>query len=212
MIHFEKVGVTRHRTRILGNVSFDIRPGEKAGLTGPSGSGKSTLLNALMGIFPVNEGRIIFADKVVSSDSIREIRRSVAYIAQEPMLGAETVRDSILLPYGFRVNRAQKPGETRIREMLTQVGLAGDMLDRRVINISGGEKQRVAIARALLLGKKVFLCDEITSALDAESRDIVLGIFQNPAFTMLSVSHDEKWLSACDRRLTVAGGTVTEES
>lgn len=212
MIHFEKVGISRNQVSILRNVSFDIRQGEKAGLLGPSGGGKSTLLLALLGVLPVTEGQIVFSNKVVTATSIRDIRKSVAYIAQEPVLGADTIRAAMMLPFGFRANRGQKPEAAGLREVLTRVGLTWNILDRRVIDVSGGEKQRVAVARALLIGKRVFLCDEITSALDPESRDIVLDIFRNPDFTMLSVSHDEKWLAACDRRLTVAGGTVTEES
>lgn len=210
MIQFEKVAVTRDEVRILDNVSFEIRPGEKAVLTGPSGSGKSTLLLALLGAVPLSEGRIRFGDQYVSPQSIREIRKSVAYIAQEPVLGADTVRAAMLFPFGFRANRANRPDKHRIREALRRMGLTKDILDRRVNNISGGEKQRIAVARALLIGKRVFLCDEVTSALDSESRDIVLDIFANPGFTMLSVSHDQKWIAVCDRRLTVAGGTVTE--
>ncbi|MDY6905705.1 MAG: ATP-binding cassette domain-containing protein [Thermodesulfobacteriota bacterium] len=211
MIRFENVRIARNHVHILQEVSFHIRSGEKIGFTGPSGSGKSTLLLALLGVFPVSDGRILFNGKVVSPATIREVRRSIAYIAQEPVLGAETVRDAILLPFTFRSNRSQKPDNGHLENLLAKVRLTGDILDRRVTNVSGGEKQRIAVARALLLGKRVFLCDEITSALDPESRDVVLDIFANPDFTMVSVSHDEKWLAACHRRLTVADGTVKEK-
>jgi putative ABC transport system ATP-binding protein len=78
--------------------------------------------------------------------------------------------------------------------------------------VSGGEKQRIAVARALLLGKKVFLADEITSALDEESSRVVLELFASSDYTILSVSHDPAWQARFPIRLSISGGTLSAQS
>ena len=209
LIHFDRVTVTRRGAVILSDISFTVRSGQKAGLTGPSGSGKSTVLLTLLGACPVSGGDVFFGSDRVCPETVARIRRSVAYIGQEPVLGAETVAEALRLPFTFRANRRAAPDADRITAVLAQVGLDRSLLPRRVQTVSGGEKQRLAIARALLLDKRVFLCDEITSALDDGSREAILRLFANPDFTVLSVAHDEQWLSRCDTVWTVRGGRLT---
>ena len=210
LIFFDQVDVFRGGTQVLRQVNLEVASGEKVGLRGPSGSGKSTILLTLLGAFSGYKGVLQFQGQDVCPETISQVRQAVAYIGQEPVLGAETVRQALLLPFDFRANSRQRPDEDRLCRTLADLGLGRDILTRRVADISGGEKQRLAVARALLLGKRVFLCDEITSALDSESRELVWQLFSAPDFTILSVSHDDKWLAGCDRVLTVKGGTIVD--
>ena len=211
MIRFEDVSIRRGNKILLENISFHIRRGEKLALMGPSGSGKSTLLLALLGTLPLSTGQIFFQGKEVNSFTIKEVRHSLAYIGQEPILGAESVREAIMLPFSFQINQSRKPTVSRVEDVLCRVGLEPEILNSRCSVVSGGEKQRLVIARALLLEKQMFLVDEVTSALDEKSRQVVLDIFSAAELTVFSVAHDPKWLARCDRLLEVHQGKVIEK-
>ncbi len=211
VIRFVEVGVVCRGRRILEGVSFSVSQGEKVALQGPSGGGKSTILLTLLGAFRVCQGEVRFRGESLHPGTIRDVRQSVAYIGQEPVLGADTGEEALLLSFSFRANRAFRPDKSRLVEVLETVGLEPDILARRVATVSGGEKQRLAIARALLLQKKIFLCDEITSALDSPSREIVLQLFSAPDITVLSVSHDPQGLARCTRVLAVDRGGLVDQ-
>ncbi|MCP4181614.1 MAG: ATP-binding cassette domain-containing protein [bacterium] len=194
MLKFENVSITRGNTRILEDINFTVKTGDKIAICGPSGSGKSSLLLATMGCFPVTHGNIYFDDKVLDNSNFKEIRQNIAYIGQDSIMGAENVLDSILLPFSYKSNSNLKPKRDLISKLLEKLGLSNKILDMDCVKISGGERQRIAIVRALLMEKKLFLADEVTTGLDPDSRKYVIDLFQEPKFTILSVSHDMEWL------------------
>ena len=144
--------------------------------------------------------------------NILNVRRSVAFIGQEPVLGAEKIRDSLLLPFTYRINRGKTPDRAAIAATLEKLQLKPQILDREASVVSGGEKQRIAIARAILQGKSVFLADEITSALDAESKSAVLDFFREERCTLISVSHDTMWFDICTKFIKVDSGKIVKVS
>jgi len=83
-------------------------------------------------------------------------------------------------------------------------------LNRESQRVSGGEKQRIALARGLLLGKTIYLLDEVTSALDSESKQAVFEVFTEQNFTVLAVSHDSEWFERCDLVFEIDSGKMTE--
>jgi putative ABC transport system ATP-binding protein len=208
LIRFDRVFVSVHGKPILSDFSFSLCAGEKAVLRGRSGSGKSTVLKTLLGLYPLASGRILFEGGPLDPSTVQTVRRLAAYIGQEPVLGAETVRDALMLPFQFKTHRDNKPSEARLIEALGRLQLAPDILERECRRVSGGEKQRIAIARALLLGKSLYLLDEVTSALDAESKRAVLDVFADPGFSVLSVAHDPDWDAACDIVLELEDGRL----
>lgn len=209
MIAFENVCVRDGNTVLLDGVSLRVASGEKVVIGGPSGSGKSTVLLTLMGGYRPASGRVLFNGEEVTAQTINRVRTTAAYIGQEPVLGAGTVRDGLLLPFTFRANRSRLPASEQIAGVLAALGLPGEILDKNTDLLSGGEKQRIAIARGLLSGKTLFVVDEITSALDEESNRSVLEQFLRPAFTVLAVSHHPRWLAACDTQLRLEAGRIT---
>ena len=122
----------------------------------------------------------------------------------------ERARDALLLPFHFKAHRHAHPEEKKVEELLEQLHLAPGVLDKPCGRISGGEKQRIAIARALLLNKTIFLADEITSALDPESRQAVMDALFRPGITLLSVSHDPAWINAGSRVIDIADRQLVE--
>jgi putative ABC transport system ATP-binding protein len=210
MILFEKLTIQIHRQPLLKAVDLHIRAGEKAVLRGASGSGKSTLLKSAVGAIPIQGGRIRIDGMNLSADTVADIRARTAFIGQEPVLGAERVQDALLLPFHFKAHRHNRPDERKIHDLLERLHLSTDVLDKPCSRISGGEKQRIAISRALLLGKTIFLADEITSALDPESRAAVMEELFRPEITLLSVSHDPQWIARGNRVIDIADHKLKE--
>ena len=208
MIQLENVTIATGDKTIIQNASLSVDAGQKAALFGKSGSGKSTILLSLMGARPPVSGTIRLNGLVVSPSTIREVRQKVSYISQEPVLGTQLVREALLLPFTFRARTAPCPSDEEVTEILEKLQLPISILDSEVSVISGGEKQRIAIARELLQKKDIFILDEVTSALDRESKSAVMRLFRNSGFTVLSVSHDPDWMAVCDTYYHVDGGTV----
>lgn len=209
MIVFDKVCIQRGGKSIITNADFSVARGSHVVIAGPSGSGKSTLLMALMGAVAVCGGKLSIGNIVVNPATIAQVRSMVAFIGQEPELCADTVRAALKLPFSFRSNRGRVFNEEKTIKILENLKLDRDILEKRVSVLSGGEKQRVALVRALLLGKNIFLLDEVTSALDPESREAVMDRFLSCSdCTILSVSHDSAWIGKCDITVDCSGGTA----
>jgi putative ABC transport system ATP-binding protein len=196
---------------IVNDVSLTVRQGDTVGITGPSGTGKSTLLLLMAGVFPPTTGRVSFLGDALRPSLLPSLRRRVGYVAQEPPLEEGTVHDSMLLPFSFRVNRDLMPTREDLERAVARLLLPEDILGQSTSRLSGGEKQRVAIARALLLKRDVLLLDEVTSALDRESAAAVIEGLSADGLTVVSVSHDDAWLAACERVLTIDAESIREE-
>lgn len=210
LIRFDQVSVTAHNKTILSGLSFALFPGEQAVFCGKSGSGKSSVLRTLLGLNTLSSGTVYFQEKPLTPISVQTIRSCAAYIGQEPMLGAESVREALLLPFQYKTHRDHLPTEAQLIEVLDRLQLPTAILSCDSTRISGGEKQRVALARGLLLGKQLYLLDEVTSALDAESKRAVFDVFSDPQLTVLSVAHDPEWLGHCGIIFELEAGRLTQ--
>ncbi|HIJ77978.1 MAG: ABC transporter ATP-binding protein [Desulfobulbaceae bacterium] len=211
MIIFQNVSLQGDNKLILENISFAVNPGDKIALSGRSGSGKSSIIKLIIGALIPTGGRILYNHAPITAANIADIRSAIAYIPQEPLLGAASVRESLLLPFSFKVHQKNRPTESRLVNVLEALQLPAAIMDQHSSQVSGGEKQRLAIARALLLNKKIFLADEITSALDTQSKEAVINCLMTPGHTVISVSHDPDWIARCNRVITVEHGTIRKE-
>lgn len=196
MIEVKNLTLSAAGRILCSGVSFALAEGDKAVLSGASGCGKSSLLRALAGLRGVDAGSIAIGGVELSPATLGAIRRRIVFLPQEPVMGAETVREALLLPFTFKLNARLRPAPEKIAETLDRVGLAETLLDRPAPRLSGGEKQRVAIARGLLMNRDIVLADEITAALDGDSRDRVIGVLRELPVTMLAVAHDPEFRSA----------------
>ena len=178
-------------------------------LFGPSGSGKTTTLDAIAGLRRPASGRIaIGARELFSSGRVNLAphERHVGYVTQDVALFPHlNVRRNVL--YGHR--RGQKLELNTVAEMLE----VGDLLERHVHQLSGGEKQRVALVRALMSAPEVLLLDEPLAAVDVERRRRILPYLERVrdqlAVPIIYVTHDRSELERiADRVLVLENGRV----
>lgn len=210
MIEFKNITLKVHHQILFDGASLHLAAGNKVVLRGPSGCGKSSLLKCAVGALPITEGSVRVGNRSLSTETVAEIRSRIAFIGQEPVLGAETVHAALLLPFTFKAHSENHPSEERIVQLLERLHLSNRILDKPCKRISGGEKQRIAILRALLLNKIIFLADEVTSALDPASRAAVMAELFRPEITLLSVSHDPGWINSCDRIIDIKDSQLME--
>ncbi len=176
---------------LFKDLSFRIPKRTKAFLTGDSGSGKSTLLKCLLGFQNTYSGTIYIKGEKLNPETIRRFRMESAYVPQEPDMGRGTVREILARPFTYHANKHLKQNISRIPELFDRFNLSGDLSDKDISALSGGEKQRVAVVSAVLLDRSIYLLDEVTSALDEKNRNMVWDFFLgNPDITVLAVTHE----------------------
>ncbi|MDO6585121.1 ABC transporter ATP-binding protein [Salipiger sp. 1_MG-2023] len=167
---------------VLKNVSVEIAQGQTLAIVGESGSGKSTLARAITGLLPPSKGAITFAGRRLSDkletrtrDDLRELQMiyQMADVAMNPRHTVGTIIGRPLEFY-FGLRGAQK--RKRVQELLDQIEMGKNFIDRYPAELSGGQKQRVCIARALAAKPKLIICDEVTSALDPLVADGILKL------------------------------------
>lgn len=194
-ILFEDVSFRYPHTQkdILKHKSLKIRQGDWVGITGASGIGKSTILELLLRFYDVDEGCIRVDGQPLGDISLYDLRRSVSYVPQEPVLRQGTIRDNLLLV---------KPDATQAQliDAAERTGILREIqggLDREIgeqgMALSGGERQRIAIARCLLEDTKVILLDEATSQMDKATQDAMAELLHREqkarGATVISVAH-----------------------
>lgn len=212
-IEIENITVKFKRRTLLDRFSLSVTSGERVTLTGRSGSGKSTILQCLLGFVLPAEGSILIEKEKITSASIWKIRRKLAYVAQEPDLGTGTVREVLDRPLKFKANSHLNCDISTSHELFDRLLLPRSLLQSQIRELSGGEKQRVAIISSIMLQRKIFLLDEVTSALDKESKQALVEFFISlPDITVLSVSHEPESFGLGSRVVKLQDGRGIERS
>jgi putative ABC transport system ATP-binding protein len=205
------------RVRALRGIDLDITPGELTLLVGPSGCGKTTLISILAGTLDATSGDV----SVLGVDLARLSRRertsfrakNVGFVFQQfNLLPALTAAENVAVPLvinGWSRTRALP----RAEKMLAMVGL-GERVHSLPTKLSGGQQQRVAIARALIHEPRLLVCDEPTSAIDAETGKRIMGLIREMALqpdrVAVVVTHDPRVFRFGDRIIKLEDGRVAQ--
>lgn len=191
---------------LYGSLNFKINEGSRIGFSGPSGSGKSTILNLIAGFSQPDEGRVLIDSRDATPEAFRALRRHTAWLPQNSLaLSCGSVRETILRPFSFAANRANRPGEDDILAALELFNLRSDALTKDFAQLSGGERQRVGLAICLLLKKRLLLLDEPTAALDRENAARFREVFlKGGEFAVALAAHEPESLEMCDEVIEVA--------
>ncbi len=200
------------KTRVLKDISLDIKPGEFFALLGPSGSGKSTLLRLIAGFVPAQAGSLLVGGEDVSR--VPAHLRYIGMVFQNYALWPHmTVAQNVA--FGLEERRVDRRviGQ-KVEAMLELVGLTGYGA-RRPNQLSGGQQQRVALARTLVIEPRVLLLDEPLSNLDAklrvQMRHELKRLQASLGITTIFVTHDqEEALTTCDRIAVMNGGMIEQ--
>ena len=205
----------REGEEVIREGSFAIPKGSFTVITGPSGGGKSTLLKLMLGIYPPQSGRIyLTAAGGESTDLDRSTRRLFAYVPQGNLLFSGTLRENLLLI-------RPEAGEEELQHAIFVSGMDSflpalpdgldTMLGENAHGLSEGQAQRLAIARAVLSGAPILLLDECTSALDAETEQIVLQRLKAlPGKTCIAITHRPAALELADLKLDLRSGEIVQ--
>jgi ectoine/hydroxyectoine ABC transporter ATP-binding protein len=214
---------------VLKDLNFHVNKGERVTLIGPSGSGKTTILRLVMTLEEATDGLILIDGRPLthriddgkrvrlSNKEIKKTRTRIGMVFQQfnlfpNMSVIQNITESPIHVLG----QSKAQATERARDLLHQVGL-DDKADAHPSSLSGGQQQRVAIARALAMDPEILLLDEVTSALDPEIVDEVLGILRRIAdttdITMLIVTHEMQFArDVSDRVLMFDGGSIVEDA
>jgi putative ABC transport system ATP-binding protein len=200
------------------DISFTVPDGQFASIVGRSGSGKSTLLSLLGALDKPTSGSIVVGKHDVTQMNDHELisyrGKSIGFVFQNyNLVPSLTALENVMLPMEF----AKVPKEERIkrgRELLQEVGLQEDQMDRKPGRLSGGQQQRVAIARALANKPKLILADEPTGNLDSATGkmifDLLHSLSRKENTTIIVVTHDLEIAGKTDKTFKLDDGKLVK--
>ena len=201
----------------VNGVTLDIARGEFVAIMGASGSGKSTFMNMIGCLDVPTSGSMLLDGEdtaSLSEDALAEIRnRKIGFVFQQFNLLARTSAiDNVATPLIYAgIGRDER--RARARATLEQLGL-GDRLDHTPAQLSGGQQQRVAIARALVTAPLMLLADEPTGALDSQTSEEIMAVFERlnaEGITVIIVTHERDIADHARRRIGFRDGKVIED-
>ena len=196
----------------LYGVNLHVHPGEMVALLGPNGAGKTTLVLHLNGILTAGAGSVTVSGLPVTKRHLREIRRRVGIVFQDPddQLFLGSVRQDVAFgPANLGVKGAEL--DRRVMESLERVGMA-EFVDRPPHHLSFGQRRRVAIATVLAMEPEILVLDEPSSNLDPASRRELADILRSLGVTVLMVTHDLPYaLELCPRSVVLSDGIVVAD-
>ncbi len=186
--------------RAVDDVSFVIHKRETFGLVGESGCGKTTVGRTILRLYEPTSGRIVFDGKDLlqqSPEDLRKLRRQMQMVFQDPYGSLNprmTVRAIVEEPLLIHNAGSWRERRERVRQVLAEVGLGEDALDRYPHEFSGGQRQRISLARALVLEPDFLVLDEPLSALDvsiqAKIINLLVALRAKKNLSYLFISHD----------------------
>ena len=211
----------QQRIKAVNDVSLDIFKNEIVGLVGESGSGKTTLGRSILRLVNPTKGEITFNGKdilAMKGKEFRSLRKKMQLIFQDPYSSLNPrmqIRNIIAEPLILHKIVPEKEIETKVTDLLKEVGLEPYFKDRYAHEMSGGQRQRIAIARVLALQPELIIADEAVSALDvsvtAQILNLLKKIQKKNGMSMLLISHDLKVIGhMADRILIMYAGQIVE--
>jgi ATP-binding cassette, subfamily F, member 3 len=177
VMHADHLAKRYGSKEIFSNITFEIERGQRLVIVGLNGAGKTTLLRTLLGITPLNGGKVVMGDRV-----------QLGYYAQE---NEGLDYENTVLNEAISI----LPEDTkRVRGILGRFLFTGDRVFQRIETLSGGEKTRLALAKMVLAGPNLLVLDEPTTHLDVLSRNIIGEALGNYNGTLIAVTHDVEFV------------------
>lgn len=186
--------------KAVNGVTLDIYEGETMGVVGESGCGKSTLGRTILKLEEITDGTVIFDEKDlndVSNAELKQLRKNMQMIFQDPFASLDPrqkIGSALEEPLKIHTNMTKAERQEKVQQLLVEVGLRPDHINRFPHEFSGGQRQRIGIGRALALSPKFIVCDEPVSALDVSVQAQIIKLLQDlqqtHGLTYMFISHD----------------------
>ena len=227
-VHFPVKGGVLQRTvdvvKAVDGISFDVPRGKTVGLVGESGSGKTTTGRAIARLVPITDGSVRYEERDLGTLSRRDFfayRKKIQVIFQDPFGSLNprmTIYSIIAEPLDIHFkdwSKSQK--QARVADLLEQVGLSAEFMQRYPHQFSGGQRQRIGIARALAVEPDFIVCDEPVSALDVSVQAQIINLLQDLqdelGLTYLFIAHDLAVIEhISDQVLVMTEGKIVEQA
>jgi ATP-binding cassette subfamily B protein len=187
-------------------------------VTGPVGSGKTTLVRALLGLIPVEAGAVRWNGELVGDPGAFLVPPRVAYAGQVPRLFSAPLEENLRL--GWTATADQLWEVLRLVQLDAEVAAMPlgmtTVVGPRGSRLSGGQAQRAAVARALVRTPELLVLDDVSSALDTETEDLLWDVLRLRRITCLATGHRRAALERADQVVVldegsvIAAGTVAE--
>ncbi len=195
--------------RALAGVDLEVAAGERVAVLGPNGAGKTTLMLALNGVLTPTRGTVTIGETTVGRKTLREIRRRVGLVFQDPddQLFMPTVAQDVAFgPANFGVGGAELT--RRVAEALAAVSMT-EHAERSPAHLSLGQRRRAALATVLACDPDILVLDEPSANLDPQARRVLAETLSGLAATLLVVTHDLPYAAQlCSRAVILDGGRV----
>jgi oligopeptide/dipeptide ABC transporter ATP-binding protein len=210
-----------NRVLALNNINLEINEMDAIGIVGESGSGKTTLGRILVGLDKPTKGEVLYKGKEIRTYNVKEkkwFHHQTQMIFQNPFASLNPYRSVLdILESGFKsVGKVDKKEvRKKIIDLLSEVGMHEDALNRYPHQFSGGQRQRLVIARALSVDPKILIADEPVSALDVSIQAQVLNLLndlrKSLGLTIVFITHDLRVANFfCDRIAVMYKGRIVE--
>lgn len=207
----------------LKNVSFEIDDGEFCAIVGESGSGKSTLTQIITGLIPQTSGKVFFNSQELALSNARDrhnLFKNVQLVLQDGKSALDphfTIYKCIAEPMRNLCRMSRNDEKIRVLELIRQMELSEDILQRKPHELSGGQQKRVCIARALAVNPEIIIFDEAISGLDVILRKNILEllkrIHKKNGCTMMFITHDmDVALYMASRIIVMKDGRIVEDT
>ncbi|WP_249870097.1 ABC transporter ATP-binding protein [Oceanobacillus saliphilus] len=197
----------------LKDMSFTVNSGEKLAVIGATGAGKTSLFQLMPRLYDVDDGEILVDDKPITSYSFDQIRGSIGYVPQSPLLFTGSITDNIAWGKKDATTEdiVQAAKDAQIHDTIMELP---DQYETRVgqkgVNLSGGQKQRISIARALIRKPKILMLDDSTSALDLATESRLLLALEKYNCTIFIITQKVSTASVADRILLIDEGKTLD--
>ena len=199
----------------LRDISFHIRAGESVALVGPSGAGKSTIANLLLAFYQPDSGRILIDGQDIRRYQRRALRRRIGVVLQESILVGASVRENITYgkPEASDLEIEEAARAAAAHGFITRLPQGYEtIIGERGSSLSGGQRQRICLARAIIKQPPILILDEPTSAIDAESAELIRDALDqiNRHRTVIVISHHFAAIERFNRILVLRDGQLVE--
>jgi ATP-binding cassette, subfamily B, bacterial len=202
--------------KILDNVSFRIKPGERVALVGASGAGKSTIANLIIRLYDPQKGAVLIDRQNIKQYQRTSLRQEIGVVLQDPVLFGTSIKENIAYgrPDATQEEIEQAAKQVHAHDFIMALPDGYDTLMAESGNtLSGGQRQRISLARALIRQASILIMDEPTSAVDAQSqaliRDAMTRLQQGR--TILLIAHQFHTIRDFDRILVLKNGKIVED-